>query len=514
MASKAIHRKKNGAAYVYAVESYWDKDKKAPRNRQVCLGRLDEESGNIIPSGRKRRTNQTEPQDRNLTARIHGPFLLLKRLADELKLSEIIQKSFPEFWEEIMSLVFFLVEKGLPLSRCEMWSESHSHPYGRPISSQRVSEILQKITEDDRLRFLSLWLDRLSEEDVFCYDITSVSSYGNNNAWLYWGYNRDHEKLPQINLAMLFGQESGLPAYYRRLPGNINDVSTLKTTTDSLAFLGCTKLQFVLDQGFYSEKNVETLLEKRHRFVLMVPSGRVWVRNILDQHLTSVTSPANYAETSEGETLYMVSHPHKMNNRRCFLHIFYNAARAAADYDALTKKLVLCKKELETGRKSSAHEDFYEQFFFVSNTPKRGVSVQYNDEAIQKYRNRYAGFFCILTNMKMESQTLLDIYRRKDVVENCFDDLKNSLDMKRLRIHSAEAMDNRLLLQFIAVILVSKIRMIAKSHEKLKSLSMREVLEALESVVQISSPLHNDATLSESGPLQRSIYEAFAVPPT
>jgi len=47
MASTTIHRKKNGAAYVYSVTSYWDKEKKAPRNKQVCLGRLEEATGEL-----------------------------------------------------------------------------------------------------------------------------------------------------------------------------------------------------------------------------------------------------------------------------------------------------------------------------------------------------------------------------------------------------------------------------------------------------------------------------------
>ena len=50
MASTTIHRKTNGAAYLYSVESYWDKEKKAPRNKQVFLGQLNEETGEVIPS--------------------------------------------------------------------------------------------------------------------------------------------------------------------------------------------------------------------------------------------------------------------------------------------------------------------------------------------------------------------------------------------------------------------------------------------------------------------------------
>lgn len=511
MASQAIHRKKNGAAYVYSVESYWDKEKKAPRNKQVCLGKLDEKTGKIIPSGRKKRSGEPETSKFKANAKICGPYMLLTALASTLGLTSILKKSFPELWEEILSLVFFLTQKGLPLSRCEQWSESHIHPFRNHISSQRVSEVLRAINENERQRFFSLWLNHLSEDDILCYDITSVSSYGNNNEYLYWGYNRDREKLPQINLAMLFGQKSGLPAYYRRLPGNINDVSTLKLTVDTLDFLGKTKLQFVLDQGFYSELNVNNLFDKRYRFVLMVPTNRVWVRNVLDQYYESIASVQHYVETGEGEALYMVSHLCKWGQKRYYLHIYYNAARAADDYDKLTKKLLICKDELETGRKQDSHMELYERFFVVKNTPKRGLTVQFNDPEIQKYRKRYAGFFCIMTNVKITSSQLLDVYRQKDVVENCFDDLKNSLDMKRLRIHSSESMDNRLLIQFLSVILVSKIRMIAKGNKDLKYFSVREILEAMESVVRISYSGRYGSIVSETGPLQKIIMETFGV---
>lgn len=47
--------KKSGTVYVYESESYWDKEKKAPRNRRKLIGKLDENvlSGelNATPSG-------------------------------------------------------------------------------------------------------------------------------------------------------------------------------------------------------------------------------------------------------------------------------------------------------------------------------------------------------------------------------------------------------------------------------------------------------------------------------
>ena len=71
-------------------------------------------------------------------------------------LAVILKKCFLQSYKAIFSLVFFIAQKGLPLSRCEAWSASHLHPFGDPIASQRVTELLHSITEDDRQRFLTL----------------------------------------------------------------------------------------------------------------------------------------------------------------------------------------------------------------------------------------------------------------------------------------------------------------------------------------------------------------------
>ena len=41
--------KKTGVTYVYESESYWDKEKKQPRSRRKLIGKIDEETGEIVP---------------------------------------------------------------------------------------------------------------------------------------------------------------------------------------------------------------------------------------------------------------------------------------------------------------------------------------------------------------------------------------------------------------------------------------------------------------------------------
>ena len=44
--------RRTGTTYVYESESYWDKEKKQPRSHRKLIGKLDDETGEIIQIGR------------------------------------------------------------------------------------------------------------------------------------------------------------------------------------------------------------------------------------------------------------------------------------------------------------------------------------------------------------------------------------------------------------------------------------------------------------------------------
>lgn len=518
--TKLYHRlnKKTGVTYVYSIErSYWDKDKKSPRNKQIFLGKLDSKTGALIPAKKRCSSlvlgNSAAKSEDPITIKVVGPYLILESITHKHGIGQLLKSCFAESWQIMLSLVYFLVHKGTALSRAKPWSELFLHPYSQVITSQRVSDMLRDVSENKRHEFLNMWLKHVHEGDYLCYDITSVSSYATHNEYTQYGYNRDKESLEQINLAMLFGQKSRLPAYYRRMPGNISDVSTLKTTIQALSFLGATSLHFIMDRGFYSTSNIDSLYDRGQKFTISVPSNRKWIEAYLDKHYTHIISPSNYLEICEDEVLYVATELHKWGekNHRGYLHIYYNAERAANDFNRFTKRLIKLKQEILEGKQIGNHETLYQRYFIIKNTTKRGLQVAYNDEEINKYRDRYSGFFCILSNKIKCAQEALHIYRNKDVVENCFDDLKNQLDMKRLRVHSAEAMDCRLFLQFLALVYISEIRSTIATDNQLKHLTVREVMEEMETLAQVNradkaKPIFTEATVK-----QREIMRVFSV---
>lgn len=507
--------KKTGVTYVYEATSVWDKEKKQPRNKQVCIGKIDPETGEFIPS---KRLNPEQAAARDpavtATARIAGPSLLLDSITAELELDKVLKTCYPKAYQQILCMAYYLVVRGGSLSHCEAWSKSHVHPYINMLTSQRISEILTSLNNDGQQTFFSKWGKKMLEDDYLCYDITSVSSYGKLNEYVKYGYNRDGEKLRQINLALLFGQESQLPIYYNRLPGNISDVSTLHNFLKTFSYLELSKLHLVMDKGFYSQKNVDELLAARDKFTLAVPNRRKWVQQIIDENRDTIQNPEGYRKLA-GEILYVHTklHPWGKERRRCYVHLYYNAHAAAAAVDGFTEELLTYKEELESGQIISGHEDAYKTFFTIKETPVRGRKVFFNNEAIEKYRNRYAGFFVILTNDIKDPMEALRVYRNKDVVEKCFDDLKNQLDMKRLRIHSSASMDGRLFVQFIALIFMSALRKKMRETGLIDKYTVRELLLEMETLALVHYSGKYGHILTEITKPQRQIMESLKIKP-
>src|SRR5579871_3417349 len=98
MAFRLNHvNKKNGITYVYESVSYWNREKKQSRNKQVCIGKLDPVTGEFIAS--KRLVTKAVPAtDPAITAstEVVGPLILLDHITKQLGLGELLKSCFPQ----------------------------------------------------------------------------------------------------------------------------------------------------------------------------------------------------------------------------------------------------------------------------------------------------------------------------------------------------------------------------------------------------------------------------------
>jgi transposase len=119
--------------------------------------------------------------------------------------------------------------------------------------------------------------------------------------------------------------------------------------------------------------------------------------------------------------------------------------------------------------------------------------------------DRYAGFQAIFTTYFKYPLEALQVYRDKDLIEKCFDDLKNSLDMKRLRMHSIETVDGRLFVQFIALIFISALRREMRQSKLIEQYTVRELLLEMEPLTKICYAGKYGQILTEITKPQREI---------
>ncbi len=64
------YHKDTDTTYVYESISYWDEEKKQSRSKRRVIGKLDPETGEIIPTGKRGRKKTSESAERNDAADI------------------------------------------------------------------------------------------------------------------------------------------------------------------------------------------------------------------------------------------------------------------------------------------------------------------------------------------------------------------------------------------------------------------------------------------------------------
>ena len=526
------HDKRSGITYAYESISHWDKQKKQSRAKRTLIGRVDDITREIVPTkGTSRPKGIATPKtvkrgpapSTEASRKFYGATYLLDVLGQRIGLVSDLKRCFPHSYKQIISLAYYLIlESDSPLSRFSKWSSLHQHPYGQDIPSQRSSELFASITEEDRYRFFQLQAARRCEKEYWAYDITSVSSYSACLKHIRYGMNKEQDHLAQLNLALVFGQESSLPFYYRKLTGNITDVKTVRNMLADMDFLNLQKVHLVMDRGFYSSENINELYKEHHKFLIGAKLSLKLVKEQLDSVRHSLREWTNYCEDHEVFAMcvpvkwdYIQERPYKgdtiREERRMYLHLYFNSERAAEDEQRQTRRLLALQKELETGERKPENSKLYDKYFDIHETSARGIKVIARQEAIDEARRNY-GYFALVSNEIKDPVKALDVYRNKDLVEKAFGNLKERLSMRRLLVSSEQSLDGKLFVQFVALIYLSCIKKAMQKNKLFGKYTLQGLLDQFDVTECFVRPGRN-MHMGEITKKQQELYEVLGIVP-
>lgn len=505
-----IEKKVGSSIYLYEVKSYWDSEKKQARQIRKYLGKKDPETDLPIRL-RKEKTPRLSKD--------YGNVYLLKKIAEQIGLTEILKKVFPDDYQTLLALSFFEISEANPIYIFPYWVETTFFEDVKPLNSKELTAFTQDIGRMDlkRLEFSQYWVNQTGEVHSVVFDITSLSSYSVLLDAVEWGYNRDKEKLPQINLGVIYGDTTNMPLYYQVYPGSIPDVAVLKNILLYLELFDLQKIVFIMDRGFYSAANLANMAQTPIKFIIPMPRSVKLFSTLLSKHRSKLSNLAN-TFTFKDEVLFHAQESTQINGVPLLAHLYFDPRSQNEQALCFLKKIL----EIEASTKK---EDFHtkkqalqylssqskgaSKFFQVVN--KSGhMKLTRKIKTLSKHMTNMGKYIILTNHNELGRETILEYYRRKDYLEKTFDILKNEFDGKRLRASSKDAVEGRLFIKFLGLILYSAIGNTMRQKGLFKHYSVRELIYELKKI-RIVETKNEKLFLTEVSKRQKDIFNKFNV---
>jgi hypothetical protein len=429
-----------------------------------------------------------------------GQAHVLKELAKDIGLDKALLDAFgADKGLALLYLAMHQAVRGDPLYLAESWLDDLWLPDALAefdFSSSGLSRLMAWIGADigSRQRFHKLWLEARGKPKALIYDTTSVSTYADGLETAGFGYNRDGESLPQINLAMVCAKEDGLPLFCRVVPGSVPDVRTLENTCAMLRELGLEEFEYSLDRGFYSNANLRDMLLCGIRFTVGAPLSYPQGRRLLREYKTALRS-SKRSMPFQGRcqrhacgTWQVDMGRDKAGRKRAAklidAHVFFDPRRHGDRVAEVEERLFALeakasKEDFKRWRQARAWIAENAGPLSSCLAPKNtddGIRVRRLPHAVA-VRNSNAGYTIVLCGERgREGGEALADYRSRDKVEKVFDILKNENEQYRLRTGNGSIAEGRVFLAFLGLVLRSTVESRLRKAGLLKNVSVPEFL--------------------------------------
>jgi transposase len=417
------YQKRGNKFYVYELTQYWDKELKKPRQKTKYLGVAEVDGGEYKKTGRQSAFSKQEKAILDF-----GDSFAINEVAKNIGLTKLIQDSFEDTADSIMSLACYQMIEGAAMQNCNDWIEgniaSKLYPNAK-IKSQDISRLINSLGKQElQQRFFKNYIATFFPKRTgLLIDSTALPSAINSSINAY-GYTSNGIQ-ENVGCLMLVDKESKLPIYFRAIGGDISDNSTLKTTIEEIKLLGLKADSAILDAGYSSKENLQYLCKEGINFVTRLPKSHNVFYNLIDDTSFSQTH-ANAIQYGE-RILFIESREVEIYGEKMFVHIILDEAKKTKDMAAI----------------------------FKNKLNEEQTDKQIDDI---NYKIKYCGFLVLISKNKIPKQEILPTYYTRQIIEQIFGFSKSNNNLLPLRVHSEQSINGYLMLVFLSLILFITMR--------------------------------------------------------
>lgn len=235
----------------------------------------------------------------------------------------------------------------------------------------------------------------------------------------------------EVRLIFVVQRSTGLPLYYRAVPGNIVDVTTLERIFLHLDSMGIDIDSCIMDAGYNSGDNMDLFYDESHNckidFITRLKSGDKNFQTMVSEELGSLDQKENFVKY---EDRYVFIKKRQImvgskNNNPAWMYLGLDCGRLSDEQHKLLKR---------AAKDNLTKDEVY--------------------DAMQG-----EGLFGVISGKEYSCDEILPAYYQRQAAEQIFDFAKNYTKLLPLRTNNAETFQGHLLLAYMASCAVKMIQM-------------------------------------------------------
>ena len=530
---KITRRKKGNSTYIeFEYHRVYDPKRQFTIAKRATIGKEStSDSLMMLPNQNflKYFPDADLPDEKDRTTRSSclriGAYIVIRKIIDDYKIPEMLGEYFEE--KDIGLL--------LDLAAYSIISENNAgqyypdYAYNHPLFTQgmkiysdsKVSDFLRMITDDQSVGFLNAWNESKNHQEkiYLSYDSTNKNCQAGDIEMVEYGKAKVDNGLPIFNYAIAYDTKNKEPLFYETYPGSINDVSQLQYMIDRAKGYGYKKIGFILDRGYFSKKNIEYMEESGYSFVIMVKGMASFVNDLIlenkgkfeSKRIHNISEHRVYGMTVK-KKLYL------SDERDRYFHIYHSSFKESAEREIIESKIEqmanFLKKNANKAKEFGPGIEKYFELYY--DEAKKTFLFAIEKASVIEAEMALSGYFVIVTSEKMTAKEAISLYKSRDASEKLFRGDKSYLGNKSLRVYSDESASSKIFIEFIALIIRSKIYTALK--EEMKNLDKKpnymtvpaaiKELQKIEMVRQLDHVYRLDHAVTA---MQKTILKAFGM---
>jgi len=529
-----VKRIKNTPYVYYEIGRTYDAQKKYNTPKRVCVGKACEnQPGMLIPNTTFLRyfpeialADEAEGPERSSCMHV-GAYFVIRKVISEYFLDRMIAQIIGKDAGLFLDLAVYTI-----LTEGNAAQYYPAYAYNHPLmteemklySDSKISDFLGRETDNQRVAFLNEWNKKRDhrEKIYVSYDSTNKICQAGDVDIAEIGHSKDGSDKPIFNYSIAFDSDNKEPLFYEAYPGSIADVSQLQFMLEKAESYGYKHIGFILDRGYFSKGNIQFMDKKGYDFIIMVKGMKKLVRELVAEVSGSFEqsrATSIRAFKVNGKTVRHQLYPSDENER--YFHIFYDERKHTAERAKLEQDIDLMAKQLKSWegmqvRPGKKYEKFFDLIYYHEGKADEAFACarELTDAIDQEIK--LCGYFVIITSAAMSAEEALTLYKSRDSSEKLFRGDKSYLGDKAERVYGSEAVDTKVFIEFIALIIRNKIynclkEEMLKNDKKFNFMTVPAALSELEKIEMVKGP-DNEYRLDHAvTKTQKEILNAFGM---